>query len=147
MAKHTIIRWCHVLLWAGILGIAVTLIANAADPGRFPHELMWQSLALEALGFAVAVGSVIAVTVAWWRAMYKTHQLADQIWFELLLWSGIVAAVTRALFSIGALIGYGIMIAYLRIRPDGMSVQLPQIPHRPHRRRRPGAPNLRRPHL
>ena len=127
MAKHTIIKWFHVLLWASILGIAAALIANAANPGHFLHEPVWQSLALESLGFAVAVGGVITVIVAWWGTVFNTHPLADKIWLELLLWRGIVTAMARAFFGIGALVGRGVMIAYLRAGPDGMSVPPSQI--------------------
>ncbi len=53
----------------------------------------------------------------WRGAVFNTRQLADKIWFELSLWSAIVAALTRALFGIGLLIGHGVLIAYLRVRP------------------------------
>jgi hypothetical protein len=129
LTKPTITRWTT---WAIIAMVSGTfyslLVSRATDSGRFLEGHTWPSLALLSLGFTVLAGGVIGLTVAWWGAVFNTSRLADKTWFQLLLWSGIVAVVTSPLFGLGALIGLGVMVAYLRAGPDGLAVQPPQSP-------------------
>jgi hypothetical protein len=128
LAKQTIKKWTNWAIIAMVTGaLFPLLVANTTYPGRFLYGLVWPSLALESLGFTVLGCGVIALTVAWWAAVFNTYPLADKTWFKSLLWGGIVAAVTSPLFGIGALIGLGVMIAYLRVGPDGTAVQQPPI--------------------
>jgi hypothetical protein len=126
LAKPTIKQWTTWAIVAMVSGTVFSLlVSTATDPGRFLQGHTWPSLALLSLGFTVLAGGVIALTVAWWGAVFNTSRLADKTWFTRLLWSGIVAAVTSPLFGLGALIGLGVMIAYLRGGPDGMAAQPP----------------------
>jgi hypothetical protein len=128
LAKQMIKKWSNWAIVAMVSGTLFSLlVANLTNQGRFLHGLVWPSLALESLGFTALGCGVIALTVAWWAALFNTHRLADKTWFKLLLWSGIVGVITSALFGIGVLIGLGVMIAYLVAGPDGMAVQPPQI--------------------
>lgn len=128
LAKQTIKKWSNWAIVAMVSGTLFSLlVANLTNPGRFLHGLVWPSLALESLGFTAVGCGVIAVTVAWWAAVFNTHRLLDKTWFKLLLWSGIIAVVISPLFGIGLLIGLGVMIAYLIAGPDGMTVQESQI--------------------
>jgi hypothetical protein len=126
LSKQTIKKWTT-WGWVAIVagGFFPLLVANATDPGRFLNGLVWPSLALEGLGFTVAVCGLIAEFAAWWGALFNAHRLAaDKTWFNLLLWGGIVGAVTMPLFGLGALIAGGVMIVYLVGGPDGLAAQV-----------------------
>jgi len=54
-----------------LLALAVpNLLTN---PGRPRHGLLWASLALVAIGFAVAGIGVVLVGAAWWGALFNAH--------------------------------------------------------------------------
>jgi hypothetical protein len=128
LAKKTIKKWSSWAIVAMVTGsLFPLLVANLTNPGRLLSGLVWPSVALESLGFTAAVCGVIALTVAWWAAVFNTQRLADKTWFKLLLWSGIVGAITSPLFGIVAVIGLGVMIAYLVAGPDGMAGEPPEV--------------------
>jgi hypothetical protein len=121
LEKRSIKQWSIWGTVAMVVGSFFPLfVARATNEGGFLHGLLWPALALDTLGFAVAVCGVIAVTVAWWGAVFNTHRLADKTWFNLLLWSGSVGTVTSPLFGIGALVSGGVLLAYLVAGPDGI---------------------------
>jgi hypothetical protein len=126
LEKRTIAQWS---IWGAVAMVAGSFfplfVAHATNEGGFLHGLLWPALALDTLSAAVAVCGVIAVTVAWWGAVFNSHRLADRTWFNLLLWSGLVGALTSPLFGVSALVSEGVLIAYLVAGPDGMAVATP----------------------
>ena len=101
-----------------LLALAVPFLTN---PGRPLHGLLWPSLALEAIGFAVAGIGAVMVGAAWWGALFNTYGLPDKTWFRRLRWTGIAAALTMPLFGLGALILLAVFVAYAKRAPDGTS--------------------------
>jgi len=91
------------------------------NPGRLLHGLLWPSLALVAIGFAVAGIGAVMVGAAWWGALFNTNVLPDKTWFRRLRWTGIIAALTMPLVGLGALILLAVFVAYVRRAPDGTS--------------------------
>ncbi|HEY5249879.1 MAG TPA: hypothetical protein VIJ15_15680 [Dermatophilaceae bacterium] len=96
-------------------------VPNLTNPGRPLHGLLWPSLALVAIGFAVAGIGAVMVGAAWWGALFNTHALPDKTWFRRLRWTGIAAALTMPLFGLGALILLAVFVAYARRAPDSTS--------------------------
>jgi hypothetical protein len=119
MAKPVIVRWTAwgllALAAGGVLALSVSYSTNE---GGFLHGHLWISLALIGAAVDIAVASVIAEAVAWWGALFNSHQLANRSWFNLLLWSGIVGTVFSFPFGEGALIAGSVLIAYLIAGPD-----------------------------
>ena len=103
---------------AGMLS-ALAVPYLLTNPGRPLHGLLWPSLALLAIGFAVAGVGAVMVGAAWWGALFNTYVLPDKTWFRRLRWVGIVAALTMPLFGLGALILFVVFVAYARRAPDG----------------------------
>jgi len=101
-----------------LLALAVPFLTN---PGRPLHGLLWPSLALEAIGFAVAGIGAVMVGAAWWGALFNTYRLPDKTWFRRLRWTGIAAAFTMPLLGLGALILLAVFVAYAKRAPDGTS--------------------------
>jgi hypothetical protein len=79
------------------------------------------------VGGLLAMAGVAAQLVAWVGAVLSAHQLADQRWFALMLWGGIVGIALTPVFGLGTLIIGTAMVAYLVAAPDGMVAQ-PQAP-------------------
>ena len=96
-------------------------VPNLTNPGRPLHGLLWPSLALVAIGFAVAGIGAVMVGAAWWGALFNTYGLPDKTWFRRLRWTGIAAALTMPLFGLGALILLAVFVAYARRAPDSTS--------------------------
>ena len=105
---------------AGVLS-ALAVPYLLTNPGRPLHGLLWPSLVLVAIGFAVAGIGAVMVGAAWWEALFNTYVLADKTWFRRLRWTGIAAALTMPLFGLGALILLAAFVAYARRAPDGTS--------------------------
>ena len=105
---------------AGML-LALAVPNLLTDPGRPLHGQLWPSLALVAIGFAVAGIGAVMVGAAWWGALFNTYVLPDKTWFRRLRWTGIAAALTMPLFGLGALILLAVFVAYARRAPDGTS--------------------------
>lgn len=138
MTKRTITRtWIWgmiVMVVGGILAgiISIVMVAHIGDAtanfrdNYVPDSLFWTMIGLISLcGLAVVCG-IAAQFVAWIGAILNVNRLADKMWFNLLLWGGIVGIVTSSIFGLGALFWLGLMIAYLVAGPDGMAIQQPQ---------------------
>jgi hypothetical protein len=67
----------------------------------------WTMIGLAGLGGLVMMGGAIGQFIAWIGALFNTIQLADKVWFIVLLLTG--------LFSFG----FVAMIVYLIAGPDG----------------------------
>ena len=67
----------------------------------------WTMIGLAVLGGLVMMGGAIGQFIAWIGALFNTIQLADKVWFIVLLLTG--------LFSFG----FVAMIVYLFAGPDG----------------------------
>jgi hypothetical protein len=127
IGKSAIIRW---LIWglfamaAG--GVLALFVSRETNYGGFLHGHLWAPLALISTGAAIAVAGVIAETVSWWGALFNAHRVADRTWFNVLLWGGIVGAVTAPIFGLGALVVAGVVIVYGVAAPEATHTQQPQ---------------------
>lgn len=140
MTKRTITRtWIWgmvVMLVGGILAaiISIVMVAHIGDAtasfryNYVPDSLFWTMIGFIALCGIVVVCGIAAQFVAWIGAILNTNRLADKTWLNLLLWGGIAGIVTSSIFGLGALFGWGMMIAYLAAGPDGMAIQQPLRP-------------------
>jgi hypothetical protein len=137
MAKRTIIKvWLAGLLvicaGAVVSGVSLAVwlahVVNVTSNGSnyVPDTFFWSAMAFIWAGGIIAVGGVVAQVVAWIGALMNTQRLADKMWFNALLWVGIVGLVTSPLFGLGALIWWGVTIAYLIGGPDATAAQQPR---------------------
>jgi hypothetical protein len=128
VTKGAIRRWA---IWAIVAMVAGTffsfLISYLTDTGQPLQGHTWVSLVLLTLGFTAIGAGATAMTAAWWGGIFNTHLLTDRSWFKVLLWSGIIGVVTAPLFGVGALIGFGVLIAYVLAGPDGLASQQPPV--------------------
>lgn len=116
--------WGLVAMAAG--GVLALLVSRETNYGGFLHGHLWPSLALITVGASITVAGLIAETVSWWGAIFNAHRLADHTWFNVLLWSGIVGAVTMPIFGLGALVVASVGIVYFAAAPDATQTQQPQ---------------------
>lgn len=119
--KAAIVHWSTWVL-VPLLGSALfaLVVANLGNPGGVLHGHVWMSLVLLTLCAVTVVCSVIAEAAGWVAALFNVHLLADKTWFNVLLWTGIVAILTMPLLGLGALIAAAVGIAYLAAAPDGL---------------------------
>jgi hypothetical protein len=103
---------------AGLL-LALAVPNLLTNPGRPLHGLLWPSLALVAIGFAVAGIGAVVVGAAWWGALFNAYLLPDKTWYRRLRWTGIAAALTMPLLGLGALILLVVFVAYTQWASDG----------------------------
>jgi hypothetical protein len=80
-------------------------------------------LALIVLGGLCALGSVVALLVAWCAAVLNARLFPDRRWYSALLWGGIAGILTTPLLGLGMLIFGSVMTAYLVAGPDGVAAQ------------------------
>ncbi len=135
MKKHAITIWwligAGVMVVGGLLALFSSLalashigaLTNNFQPDVtfVPDSYFWTLVSFILLGgFAVFAG-IIVQFVAWIGAVVNTNRLADKTWFNVLLWCGIVGIVLGPFFGLGALLWWGLMIAYLVGGPDGMA--------------------------
>jgi hypothetical protein len=103
--RTTVIQWAargFALAGAGlVLSLAIGLLRG---PGRLFHELTWLSLAVQAVGLALAVTGAVIVSAAWWGAVLYTYQRGDQAAYQRRLWTGIIATLLVPFFGLGALV-------------------------------------------
>jgi hypothetical protein len=124
IGKSAITRWSIWGLVAMAAGPALALlVSRETNYGGFLHGHVWLPLALITAGVSIMVAGVIAETVSWWGELFNAHRLADRTWFNVLLWSGVVGAVTMPIFGLGALVVAGVGIAYLLMAPDATETQ------------------------
>jgi hypothetical protein len=128
-AKRTITTWAGWGLAAIFAGLSLALlVANWTNRGGPLHGILWPSLAILSAGATMAVTGAIVVWAAWWGALFSAHTQAERTLFRLLLWSGIVAAVTMPVFGFGGLILVIVLIVYWRSAPGRIAVQPPGLP-------------------
>ncbi len=133
MTKRTIVKlwlWGEAVLIPGAILIPSSFTAFLAHidslhaSGRaydfFSDGYSQTMVVLVALGCIVAVTAVVLQFVAWIGAVTNTRRLADETWFKLLLWIGILGLATIPL-SIGAFISLGLMLAYMVGGPDALA--------------------------
>lgn len=126
MAKPVMVKWAAWGLVAiGVGGALALFFSHSTNQGGFLHGQLWTAMALIWACMSLAVTGLIAEAVAWWGALFNSHQLAAKTWFNVLLWSGIVGTVFSFPFGEGALISGSVLIAYLIAGP-GASVLPPQ---------------------
>jgi len=135
MAKRTITKtWIWGLVTMAVGGIlagviSIVMVAHIGDGtagfryNYVPDSLFWTMIGLIVLCSIAVICGIAAQFVAWIGAILNTNRLADKTWFNLLLWGGIAGIVTSSIFGLGALFGWGMMIAYLVAGPDGMAIQ------------------------
>lgn len=133
MVKRTITTWwivgAIVMIVGGILALFSSLalvphIQDLTSGFRYsfvPDSYFWTLISL------IVLGGIAVQFVAWIGAVLNTNRLADKTWFNILLWGGIVGIVLGPLFGLGALFWWGVMIAYLVGRPDGMAEAPPLL--------------------
>ena len=136
MTKRTItIMWLvgiGVMIGGGLLALFTALalashigaLTNNFQPGvtYAPDSTFWTLVSFILLGGFAVLGGIIVQFVAWIGAVVNANRLVDKTWFNVLLWCGIVGIVLGPLFGLGALVWWGLMIAYLVGGPDGMAV-------------------------
>jgi hypothetical protein len=88
-----------------------------------PDGYSWTLISFIILGGIAVLGGIVVQFVAWIGAVVNTNRLVDKTWFNVLLWCGIGGIVLGPLFGLGALVWWGLMIAYLVGGPDGMAVE------------------------
>ena len=136
MTKRTI-----TILW--LIGVGVTIVggllalfsslALASHIGAFtvnyqynnyvPDNTFWALVSFIILGGIAVLGGIVVQFVAWIGAVINTNRLVDKTWFNVLLWVGVAGIVLNFIGGFGALLGWGLMIAYLVGGPDGMAVE------------------------
>jgi len=127
IGKSAITSW---LIW-GLVAMAAgavlaLFVSRETNYGGFLHGHLWPPLALITAGASITVAGLIAEIVSWWGALFNAHRLADRTWFNVLLWIGIVGAVTGPIFGLGALVVAGVVIVYAVAAPDAAQAQQPQ---------------------
>jgi hypothetical protein len=128
VTKGTIRGWAFWAIAGGGVGTFLMLLISYLTNRGGPLEgKVWLSLTLLLLAGGPIGAGVIALAAAWWGAIFNTHQVADRSWFNALLWSGIASVVTAPLFGIGAVVGFGVLIAYVLAGPDGLASQRPPL--------------------
>jgi hypothetical protein len=136
MTKRTItILWLigvGVMIVGGLLALFSSL-ALASHIGAFtanyqynnyvPDSTFWALVSFIVLGGIAVLGGIVTQFVAWIGAVINTNRLMDKTWFNVLLWCGVAGIVLSLLTGLGALFGWGLMIAYLVGGPDSMAVE------------------------
>jgi hypothetical protein len=121
--KAAIVRWSSLglipILAAPVIAL---LVANQTNANGLLHGHQWTALMLLTTCVVAAVCGVIVESVAWWAAIFNSRRLADKTWFNVLVWSGIVATLTMPLFGLGALIAAAVGIAYRSAAPDATDI-------------------------
>ena len=129
MTKRTITTWwligAIVLIVGGILALfsSLALVPHIQDLSAnfqsnfVPDSYFWTLISLVILGGIAVLGGMVVQFVAWIGAVINTNRLVDKTWFNILLWVGIAGMV------LGALVWWGLMIAYIVGGPDGRAVE------------------------
>src|SRR5450756_2101665 len=128
MAKRKISQWwlagLAAMFPAGVLIPSSALALAARQGGDGVRDGYGRAmLALIVLGGLCALGSVVALLVAWCAAVLNARLLPDRRWYSALLWDGIAGILTTPLLGLGVLIFGSVMTAYLVAGPDGVAAQ------------------------
>src|SRR5436190_23003008 len=126
MTKRTITIWWLVGAGVMIVGGLLTLFSSLAlaahigaltsdfqpDVTFVPDGYFWTLVSFILLGCFAVLGGIIVQFVGWIGAVINTNRIVDKAWFNVLLWGGIVAIVLSPVAGLGALLWWGLMIAY-----------------------------------
>jgi hypothetical protein len=137
MTKRAITIWwligTGILIVGGLLALFSSLalvshigtLTDNYQPGItfVPDGYFWTLISFIILGGIAILGGIVVQFVAWIGAVINTNRLVDKTWFNVLLWLGIVGIVLGPLFGLGALVWWGLMIAYLVGGPDGTAIE------------------------
>jgi hypothetical protein len=128
MAKRKISQWWFAglaaMFPAGVLIPSSALALAARQGGDGVRDGYGRAmLALIVLGGLCALGSVVALLVAWCAAVLNARLLPDRRWYSALLWGGIAGILMTPLLGLGVLIFGSVMTAYLVAGPDGVAAQ------------------------
>ena len=137
MTKRIITIWwligTGVLVVGGLLALFSSLALAShigALTGDFqpdatfvPDGYFWTLVSFIILGGITIIAGFIVQFVAWIGAVINTNRLMDKTWFYVLLWCGIGSIILGPAFGLGALVWWGLMIAYLVGGPDGMAIE------------------------
>src|SRR5664279_180975 len=120
MAKRKISQWWFAglaaMFPAGVLIPSSALALAARQGGDGVRDGYGRAmLALIVLGGLCALGSVVALLVAWCAAVLNAWLLPDRRWYGALLWGGIAGILTTPLLGLGVLLFGSVMTAYLRV--------------------------------
>ena len=88
-----------------------------------PDGGFWALVSFIVEGCITLLAGFIVQFVAWIGAVINTNRLIDKPWFYVLLWCGIGSIILGPAFGLGALIWWGLMIAYLVGGPDGTAIE------------------------
>lgn len=94
------------------------LVARLTYPGMPLYGAVWPALAIEGIGFVAAGAGLLAITAAWFGALFNARELTDKTWSKRVLWIGIVAALLMPALGLGAVILAVLLIAYGHAAPD-----------------------------
>jgi hypothetical protein len=131
MKKPTIATMWLVGLAVILVGGAVASIATVmwlahvvnvtADGSTYqPDSFFWTTVAFWWTAAIVAAAGIAIQVAAWVGAVMNTQRLADKAWFHALLWFGIAGIATSPIFGLGALLWWGVTIAYMIAGPDAV---------------------------
>ena len=120
MAKRKISQWwlagLAAMFPAGVLIPSSALALAARQGGDGVRDGYGRAmLALIVLGGLCALGSVVALLVAWCAAVLNARLLPDRRWYSALLWGGTAGILTTPLLGLGVLLFGSVMTAYLRV--------------------------------
>src|SRR5664280_2946905 len=128
MAKRKISQWLlaglAAMFPAGVLIPSSALALAARQGGDGVRDGYGRAmLALIVLGGLCALGSVVALLVAWCAAVLNARLLPDRRWYSALLWGGTAGILTTPLLGLGVLLFGSVMTAYLVARRDGVAAR------------------------
>jgi hypothetical protein len=132
ITKTWLVGLAVVLAGSFVAGIATVVwlahVINVTGNGAnyVPDNLFWTTVAFWWGTGVVVVAGILVQMAAWIGAVVNSHRLVDKTWFNLLLWIGAIGILTSPLFGLGAMVWWGVTIAYMIAAPDGMTVQ--QLP-------------------
>jgi len=123
-SKQTITTWTIVgfiaVIPAGILIPSSSLALAARNQGA-SDAYGRTMVALITLGAFFLLGAVIALVMAWAKALTNLRRLGDTTWFTTVLWFGIAGIVTMPLFGLGAFVLGSVLAAYLLAGPGELT--------------------------
>lgn len=101
-----------------VYGGTLTQVAGTGDYNFTPdmNGFFWASVGIIIFGGVIALGGGIVQLVAFIGALVNSYALPEKTWFAVLLIGGVLSLAV-------ALVGFGVMVAYVIAAPDG-------LPHR-----------------
>lgn len=96
-------------------------VTNNADHAFAEDRYAQTMVALIALGAVTAIAGLVIGFLAWVNAVRNTRHLADQRWFQTLLWVGIAGILCAPLFGVGLFVIAAATLAYVVGGPDSLA--------------------------